>query len=81
VAVFAVADARNATRTTRVTREIQEAKNEITTLESELGYALRLEGALEGREAALDALERESGFAAPESGCVVHVRAEKRRRR
>ena len=75
ILIFAVLDARGSTRVTQVTREIQEAKNKILSLESELGYVLRLEGAIEGREAALGALERESGFAAPDSGCVVEIRA------
>lgn len=74
VLVFAVLDARGATHVTQLTREIQEAKSKIMSLESELGYVVRLEGAMEGREAALAALERESGFVAPDSGCVVEVR-------
>lgn len=71
--VLGLLAARGSARVTQLTREIQEAKGTILTLESELGYVLRLEGAVEGREVALSVLEHESGFGAPDSGCVVNI--------
>jgi hypothetical protein len=78
--VLGMLNARGGARVTQLTREIQEAKSTILTLESELGYVLRLEGAVEGREIALGVLERRSGFAAPDSGCVVMLEPTDERR-
>ncbi len=71
--LFAVVDMSGGVRTSRLTKQICEAREEIRGLKSELACAVSWRGSHERRNVVLSLLERTEGFATPDSGHLVQL--------
>jgi hypothetical protein len=63
-------------QTTRTSRDVCESREAIESLESDIDFLVRQKAAVEEETVGLEELQIEDGYATPDSGRVVEVRAQ-----